>query len=182
MKPLSQLILVLASGLFLAGCGGDQHDDLRKWMAESSKDMKGKLEPLPELKPFPIITYEAKDRLDPFSAGRIEPEKAEAGGGKKPDFDRPKEELEKFALENLNFIGILNQSKSKNRYALIQANNGVVYKAVMGNYLGQNFGRIVDITESEVVLIETVKDPTGQTKDWIERQSTLQLQEGVKGK
>ncbi|MEW6163932.1 MAG: pilus assembly protein PilP [Pseudomonadota bacterium] len=164
----------------LSGCGSGEHEDVKRWMSDSSRDLRGRVPPLPELRPFPIVSYETADLLDPFNAGRIEPEKKD-GGGKKPDFDRPREQLESFPLESLQFIGVVSKNKGGMRYALIQVDN-VVYQAGKGNYVGQNFGYIVDITDNEVMLIETVQDPTGQSAEWVERPATLQLQEGTQGK
>jgi type IV pilus assembly protein PilP len=119
--------------------------------------------------------------MDPFSANRVEPEKKESGGGARPDFDRPKEQLESYPLEALHYVGVVSKGKGKSRHALILA-EGVVYPAGVGNYLGQNFGRITAISDSEITLKEIVQDPSGQSTDWVERQATLQLQEGLREK
>lgn len=176
VRTLSPL-LILA---LLVGCGGGEHEDIKKWMEESSRDLRGRVPPLPELKPFPIISYEAHDQMDPFTPGRVEPEKKE-GGGMKPDFDRPREQLENFPLESLHFVGLMNKNKGKTRHALIQV-DGVIYQVGKGNYLGQSYGRISEITDSEIILKEIVQDPSGQTTDWVERQAALQLQEGPQNK
>jgi type IV pilus assembly protein PilP len=170
------VVLMVALGLY--GCGGGDHEDIKQWMDESSRDLRGRAPPLPELKPFPIISYDANDQMDPFSPGRVEPEKKEGGGGTKPDFDRPREQLENYPLEALHYVGVMSKGKGQSRYALILA-EGIVYPAEVGNYLGQNFGRISAITDSEIVLKEIVQDPSGQSTDWVERQATLQLQEGL---
>lgn len=183
MKPTRapiQALSLLVSMALLAGCGSGGHEDIKQWMEESSRDMRGRVPPLPELKPFPIISYEAHDQMDPFTPGRVEPEKKE-GGGAKPDFDRPREQLESFPLESLRFVGLMNKDKGKKKHALIQVDS-VVYQVGKGNYLGQSYGRIVDITDSEIILKEIVQDPSGQTTDWVERQVTLQLQEGSQNK
>lgn len=179
MRPLCALGLIPAF-IFLAGCGSGEHEDIKQWMADSSRDLRGGVPPLPELKPFPIVSYDASNLADPFSAGRIEPEKKETGG-KKPDFDRPKEQLENFPLESLSFIGVVSKKKADTRRALILV-DGVVYQVGKGNHMGQNFGRIVSVDDEQIKLIETVQDPTGQTRDWVEREMTLQLQEGGQNK
>lgn len=175
--------LVLSGALagMLLGCGGGEHEDVKEWMAESSRDLKGNVPPLPELRPFPVVSYNASDRLDPFSSMRIEPERKEGAGANMPDFDRPREQLESFPLETISFIGIVSKSKSKAKHALVQV-DGVVYQVGRGNYMGQNFGRISEVSDTEIVLKEIVQDPSGQTADWVERQMTLQLQEGAQGK
>ena len=172
--------LCLVAALILTGCGGADHQDLRSWMEASSRDLPRRIPPLPELKPFPIVSYESAGMPDPFSAGRVEPDKKE-GGGRKPDFDRPKEQLEAYPLDAIKFIGLVSKGKGQVRHALIQA-EGLMFQTGKGNYLGQNFGRITGISDSEITLVEIVQDPTGQTTDWVERQVTLQLHEGAQGK
>lgn len=179
MSAPKLVLSVLLAGV-LVGCGSGEHEDIKQWMADASKDLRGRVPPLPELKPFPVVSYEAKDNLDPFSPTRIEPERKD-GGGHKPDFDRPREQLESFPLESMQFVGVVSKNKGDARYALIKV-DGVVYQAGKGNYIGQNFGHIVAVTDTEIVLVETVQDPSGQSADWVERQATLQLQEGVQGK
>lgn len=172
-------VLIMAS-MLLVGCGGGEHEDVKLWMDEASRDLRGKVQALPELKPFPVVSYGASDQFDPFNAGRVDPERKDAGGNK-PDFDRPKEQLESYPLESLSFVGVVTKSKSGARHALIEA-DGVIHQVGKGNYLGQNFGRIVAVSENEVQLVETVQDPSGQSTEWVERDMTLQLQEGLRGK
>lgn len=178
MTSLRMLPLMMV--LLLMGCGDGGQEALKQWMEESARDLKGGVPPLPELKPFPVVAYEAADNPDPFNPARIEPER-KGGGANKPDLDRPREQLENFPLESIKYIGLVEKSKTKTRYALVQV-DGVVYQVTKGNYMGQNFGRIVAISPDEIVLREIVQDPSGQTSDWIEREVTLQLQEGAQGK
>lgn len=179
MKP-SIGKFVMACAVLLTGCGEGKHEDIKLWMDEASRDLRGRVQALPELKPFPVVSYSSSDQPDPFSVGRVDPERKDTGGNK-PDFDRPREQLENYPLESLDFIGVVTKNKSGARHALIQV-DGVVYQVGKGNYLGQNFGRIVAINESEVLLVETVQDPSGQSTEWVERDMTLQLQEGLQGK
>jgi type IV pilus assembly protein PilP len=180
MRLFGLLAVVMLS--MLAGCAGE-HEDIKRWMDESSRDLRGKIPPLPELRPFPVVSYEgAGESSDPFSASRLEPEKKESSGGaNKPDFDRPREQLESFPLESLQFIGVISKNKGKEHRALIKV-DGVIYQAGKGNYLGQNYGRITEINDTEVILKENLQDPSGQTADWVERLATLQLLDGAAGK
>lgn len=178
---MRSLLLGMATMGMLAGCGDAGQSELRQWMEESARDLKGGIPPLPELRPFPVVSYEGGDKIDPFNSLRIEPERKETGGANKPDFDRPKEQLESYPLEAIKFIGVVDKTRSKTRHALVQA-DGVVFQVGKGNYMGQNFGRIVNITPSEIVLKEIVQDPSGQTSDWVEREMTLQLIEASQGK
>lgn len=173
MKRIALALIVLA-GLALTACSSEEHQDIKLWMNEVTKDMKGRVPPLPEIKPFPIVSYEAAELMDPFNPAKIEPEKKPdggGGGGVKPDFNRFKEPLEVYALESLKMIGLIQKGSMKN--AIIRADK-TVYLVKIGNYMGQNFGIITDITSSEVQLREQVQDPSG---DWVERTTALPLQE-----
>jgi type IV pilus assembly protein PilP len=160
--------------VFLAGCGGDEHQDLRQWMSEASKDMRGKVQPIPEIKPFPIVSYDAADLPEPFSPSKVVPEKRTSGGGIQPDFDRPREPLEAYPLESLKMVGVVR--KGKVLYALIQADS-TIHQVKVGNHMGQSFGTITSISEAQLSVKELVQDPSGQTADWVERLATLQLQD-----
>ena len=171
MKRRALLWVVMAVALALvAGCGGESHQDLRAWMQEQGKGVKGKLDPLPQVKPYEPFAYNAFDLPDPFKPRKIEPVK---GGSKlAPDLNRRKEPLEAYPLESLQMVGTLQRGKST--YALVRTTDKDVYQIKVGNYMGQNFGVVVEITDGEVRLKELVQDGAG---DWTERTSTLQLAE-----
>jgi type IV pilus assembly protein PilP len=162
-------IICCAVGLLVA-CGGESHQDLRAWMQDQGKGVKGKLDPLPQVKPYEPFTYNAFDLPDPFKPRKIEPAK---GGSKlAPDLNRRKEPLESFPLESLQMVGTL--QRGKNTYALVRTTDKDIYQIKIGNYLGQNFGVVVQISEGEVQVRELVQDGAG---DWTERSSTIQLAE-----
>lgn len=165
---------VLGSLLLLAGCGGEQYGDLKEELNALTKDLKGKVEPLPVVKPYEPVPYEVSDLPDPFGTAKFETVARGAGTGSsklKPDESRPKEPLEAFALESLKMVGTLQQGKVT--YALIRADVSL-YRIKAGNYLGQNFGLVTDVSETEVKLRELVQDASG---DWTEREGAIQLQE-----
>ncbi|MEI7428921.1 MAG: pilus assembly protein PilP [Betaproteobacteria bacterium] len=173
MKKIS----VALACLVLMACSGAEHDDLRQWMSEASKDIKGRIPPLPKVKPYEPVSYDTGNLLDPFKPGKIGLEqKKSGGGGLRPDMDRPREPLEAYPLESLKYVGVM--TKKKISYAIIQV-DGSLYQVRVNNYMGQNFGVISKLTESEVVLKELIQDSAG---DWVERESTLLLQgqEGIK--
>ena len=58
-------------------------------------------------------------------------------------------------------------------YALLKVDN-LLYQVKQGDYLGQNYGKITKISETDVSLREIVQDASGE---WVERISALQLQE-----
>ena len=160
--------LVLVLVLMAAGCGGDPNQELRQWMDEQAKTLKGKVDPLPVVKPYIPFTYNAFDLPDPFKPRKIEP----ARGSSKlaPDLNRRKEPLESYPIESLRMVGTLQQDKTM--YALVRTNDKNVYQVRVGNYMGQNFGIITGIGEGEIRLRELVQDSSG---DWAERQSRLLL-------
>lgn len=163
-------LLLLASCVVLAGCA-DEHEDMQAWMNEQAAGMRGMVKPLPEIQPFPVVAYEAAALIEPFKASRIEPERRLSGGGLRPDPDRRREPLEAYPLETLQMVGVLTRDKVS--YALVQADKSL-YQVRVGNYIGQDYGVVTAITEAEVSLRELVEDVNG---DWVERTSSLQLQE-----
>lgn len=161
---------IVVAALLLAGCGGESHQDLRDWMRDQGKGAQGKLEPLPQIRPYEPFAYNAFDLPDPFKPRKIEPTK---GASKlAPDLTRRKEPLEAFPLESLTMVGTL--EKNKTVYALVRTPERDVYQIRAGNYVGQNYGVVTGIVENEVKLRELVQDGAG---DWTERSSTLQLQQ-----
>lgn len=165
MRHLAPLLIMLS----LAGCGGSGMDDLQTFVEESGKDMQGKIEPLPEVKVYEAFAYDAFDLPDPFKPRKLS---TGGGGGMQPDLTRPKEPLENFSLETLKMVGVL--SKNGVTHAVIKTPDNAIYHVKKGNYVGQNFGLITQIGDSEVSLREIVQDSAG---DWSERTSTLILQE-----
>jgi type IV pilus assembly protein PilP len=162
------LALGLSAGLALAGCGGESHQDLRAWMNEQGKGARGKLDPLPQVKPYEPFAYNAFDLPDPFKPRKIEP--AKGGGRLAPDLTRRREPLEAYPLEALNMVGTL--EKGKTVYALVRTPEKDLYQVRQGNYLGQNFGVITGVSDAEIRLKELVQDSAG---DCAERSITLQL-------
>lgn len=168
------LILTLAC-IGLVSCG-EQHSDLRQFVKESDNLPHGNIPPLPEVKPYEPFSYNAYDLLDPFKPRKIESPKNAAGGGIQPNLTRRKEPLEAYPLENLRMVGTLQQNKVI--YALIKGPDNSLYRVKTGNYMGQDFGLITEISESAIKLKEILQDGGG---DWTERVSTLNLiDEGTK--
>ena len=165
MKRLAGILFVLG----LTGCSIGGMDDLQTFVAETGKDMQGKIEPLPAVKAYEPFTYNAFDLPDPFKPRKLS---TGGGGGMQPDLNRPKEPLESFSLETLKMVGML--SKQGVIHAVIKTPDNAIYHVKKGNYVGQNFGLVTQISDSEVTLREIVQDSAG---DWSERTSTLNLQE-----
>ena len=167
---MKRLIVPIAVAM-LAGCSSEI-DELKTFVRESEKGLPRRVEPLPAVKPFEPFTYEGFDLPDPFKPRKLTPPKeGGAGGGLAPDLNRRKEPLEAFPLEQLKMVGTLSQGKDT--YALVRADK-TLYRVKKGNYMGQNFGLITEVTEGEIKLKEIVQDSAG---DWAERQSVLPLLE-----
>ena len=163
-------LVIVGVATALVGCGGESHQDLRIWMADQGKGARGKLDPLPQIKPYDPFAYNAFDLPDPFKPRKIEPTK---GASKlAPDLTRRKEPLEAYPLESLAMVGTL--ERNKQTYALVRTPDRDIYQIRAGNYLGQNFGVVTGIGEGEIKLKELIQDGAG---DWTERSSTLQLQQ-----
>ena len=168
MIKRAAVVFAVASA-FVAGCGGESHQDLRAWMADQGKNQKGRLEPLPQIKPYEPFAYNAFDLPDPFKPRKIET--AKGNSRLAPDLARRREPLEAYPLESLSMVGTLERGKGV--YALVRTPEKDVYQVRPGNYMGQNFGVVTTITDSEIKLKELVQDGSG---DWSERTSTLNLQ------
>lgn len=168
-----RLIYVALVSVLLYGCGGEEYQDLRDFVKNSGADMRGKIEPPPEVKPYEYFAYNNETNLpNPFKP-RKQDARAGAGSGiSQPDLDRPKEALEEFPLESLKMVGYLYQNKVG--YAVIRATDNKLYRVKAGNHLGLNFGLIKEVTDSSVIIKELVQDSSG---DWTERDSSLQLME-----
>jgi type IV pilus assembly protein PilP len=166
------LAILLLSVLMLSGCSGQKEDDLDHWMKGRKAQIKGKVEPLPELKKYEPYNYNADGSLnDPFK-GRSAAGKEGHPTGLQPDFKRQKEPLESFPLESLKFVGYLEQGKKG--VALIAAPDKAVYQVRAGNYMGQNYGLVTNLNQDEVTVKEMVQDGTGE---YTERRVTINPQE-----
>lgn len=166
-------LIILLGCLALAGCGERHLDEVKKFVKDSDKLPSGRVPPLPEVKPYEPFTYDAFNLIDPFKPRKIEPPKMAAGaGGIQPDFNRRKEALEAYPLENLKMVGTLQQKKMM--HALVKSPDNNLFRVRAGNYLGQNFGRVTAITETTIMLKEIVQDSSGT---WEEKEQALQLDE-----
>jgi len=158
----------------LSGCGGDM-DELRQWMEQQRKEAKPSVTPLLPPKKFLPQPYESSAAVDPFSTQKltvaVKQEAAQPNSLLTAEMNRRKEPLEAYPLDSMAMVGSL--TRDNRRYALLRVDN-LLYQVKAGEYLGQNFGRITKISETEITLREVVQDAAGE---WIERTSTLQLQE-----
>lgn len=154
----------------LIGCGGGEQDELRQWMREETKDLRGRVAPLPQVKPYEPVAYDASGLVDPFRSSKLRVDEKQRGGGLQPDLNRNKEPLEAYPLESIKYVGSVTKNKQTQAIVLV---DGALHQVRVGNYMGQNFGVVTRISEAEMSLRELVQDPAG---DWIERISALMLQ------
>lgn len=171
MRPL---LISLAAVLGLSACSADQ-DELRQWMEQQRKEAKPSVTPLLPPKKFLPQPYESGAGVDPFSTQKlsvaIRQEAAQPNSLLTAEVNRRKEPLEAYPLDSMGMVGSL--TRDNRRYALLRVDN-LLYQVKAGDYLGQNFGRITKISETEITLREIVQDAAGE---YVERMSTLQLQE-----
>jgi type IV pilus assembly protein PilP len=168
MRTLQVSALIFACAALVSGCGGGGDDDLRAWMAEQGASSRGKIDPIPPIRPYEAFTYNAFGQNDPFKPRKIESAKGTRG----PDLARRKEALEAFPLETLTMVGSLQRGRAL--IGLVKASDNRVFQVRQGNYMGQNFGVITSISESDISLKELFQDGAG---DWVERQTKMMLQE-----
>ncbi|MDH3748178.1 MAG: pilus assembly protein PilP [Gammaproteobacteria bacterium] len=163
--------IVLLAALGLSACGGDS-DDLDQYINEIKARPGGRIEPLPEITPYEVFTYvaDAEGLRSPFMPDT--PQAAGPAGGTRPDPERPREFLEAFPLDTLRMVGTLNLGETA--YGLVQTSDGLIHRVIPGNYLGQNDGRIVDISESEIQIVEIISDGIG---GYVERDAAIGLRD-----
>lgn len=167
---------VVLAAMALGGCGGDGMEDLRGYVEKIKTRPGGRVEPIPEVRPFEFFGYSDDGRPSPFAPWVDQPAASKfsraAAGGLQPDLNRRKEPLESYPLDGLKLVGTLDRGKQK--WALIAAPDKIVYRVTVGNHLGQADGRIVSIGEDKLTLMEIVPDGQG---GWVERQAVLALAE-----
>lgn len=178
MKSLPVWIAAAVLLIGLMGCTSSGQDELREWMQVERSNIKPQVKPIPEPTKFIPQAYLGERLLQPFSDEKLvgvlkgnEVMPAANSALIAPELERRKQPLEAYPLDSMAMVGSLNRLGQL--VALIKVDN-LLYQVRPGQYLGQNYGRITRISETEVVLREIVQDAVG---DWIERPAALQLQE-----
>lgn len=179
-----RLLWSLFLSVLLFGCGSGNHEDIREWMKENSKDLRGKVQTLPEIKPPPVLDYNPGDLASPFSTDKIFAADIVAGsgriglpsGGPKP-LNPDAYPMTKYPLEAIRFLGTIVVNKELR--ALVAGDRDPVRQVRVGDYLGQNFGKVVQIEPPKddslgrILLKETVLDKG----IWTERDARLPPQD-----
>jgi len=174
-----KLLLALAAAAALSACADSEQEEIQQWMQEQRAATRPQVTPIPEPKRFTPQAYTQETTIEPFSQQKLvvalKRDAQQAGTASaallQPELSRRKEPLEAYPLDAMAMVGSL--IKQGQPVALLKVEN-LLYQVKPGNYLGQNYGRITKVTETEVVLRELVQDAAGE---WVERTSTLQLQE-----
>ena len=166
----------LMLSLLISGCG-ENTEDLKRFTTEQREKVKGRVEKLPDIKTYKEHAYNPSSLSDPFNSSIFDPEEpaiieVSEENGIQPDPNRPREVLEKYDLDSLRMVGILEQNDTT--WALIKSPDGTIHRVKHGNYLGRNHGRITAITSTQINLIEIVPDGL---KRYVEREATVALSE-----
>ena len=167
---LARLLALVALASALSACGG-RNSDLQAYIDDVKARPGGRIEPLPQVRPAPTFVYVPGNRRSPFVADtpqrRVSDDPNSVVG---PDPNRPREHLEQFPLDTLEMVGTLADRRAS--FGLVQTKDGLVYRVTVGDHMGQNYGRIVAITDSEIQLVEIISDGLG---GYLERPAKIGL-------
>ena len=173
--------LLLLSSIFLVACSGSSDiTDLQDFVAKTTSQPQGRVQPLPEFKPYSAFVYSASALRSPFESPVAYEEMTSRVDDlvEPPNSNRPRQALENFQLSELLLVGTLAKDQDGELKALIKTDAGNVHVVEQGAYMGKNHGRIINIEESKIELIEVVPNGSG---GWISRPQTLSLNSSVGG-
>ncbi|RTL56883.1 MAG: hypothetical protein EKK46_03780 [Rhodocyclaceae bacterium] len=179
MNANLRVIFYFLISLLLASCGGGEPEDVRLWMTESTKDMRGKVPPLPEIKAMPVITYEPGELIPPFNTEKLFAEEAKSAqiarnGGPKP-LNPDAYPMTRVPLEAIRLVGTMLIGKEVT--AIMTIDREAPRRVRVGDYVGQNFGRVTsiklasDLNDGEVTVKETVLEKGV----WVEKESRVAM-------
>lgn len=172
-KVIPGIAALLAVSLLLSGCSESSIDDLEQFISEA-KMKKGQVEPLPRFQPAETYVYSAMELKDPFETWKSEVKASKevnnVVSGIRPNVNRRKEVLENYPLDTLRMIGSVEFKEE--RWGLVKAPDGIIYRVKPDNYLGQNYGKVIEVMENKLILTEIVPDGLG---GWQERQASLSV-------
>ncbi len=165
--------VMMASGLVLAACASRDFSDLDAFMASKRDRPGGIIAPIPTFKAYEAFSYSATTLRSPFDqpVEVREITQLQAISAIKPDESRAKEFLEQYTFDSLRMVGTL--ERDGNNWTLIMDPDGGVHRVTLGNYLGRHHGRIVEMTDTFVAVVEIVSD--GTEDGWVERPRTIKL-------
>ena len=174
-KQLRIIAGVAIVSVMLTACN-QSVDDLDKYIASVKARPAEPITPIPPVKTYVPYEYHGLEGRDPFLQSISEgsdDDRSTKGTGPRPDFGRPKEYLERYELDTLSMVGTFANDDSY--WSLIRDPEGVIHRVPVGNYIGKNHGKVVEITETEVYLSELISDGAD---GWLVRQASIDLGEG----
>jgi type IV pilus assembly protein PilP len=166
---VARWVLMLGALLLLSGCTRGM-SDLRDWVAQEKGKKGAPIPPLPVIKTFETFQYTDEGKRDPFSASTAETRPSSTASGPRPDEGRAKQPLEMFALDSLKMVGTVGTGAGME--ALVKDPGGVIHRVQRNEYMGQNYGRVLDIAEDHIDLVELVSNGNG---GWMERSASIGL-------
>jgi len=172
-----KLIIISITSLLLISCGMT-NSDVKQVIEKTKRENVSKMEELPKLQEYEQISYESDKLNDPFDIPVVQqmlakkPAEIEAIKiqQRRPDYDRPREYLENYSLDTLIMVGTL--KKRGEMWALVVDRSGIIHRVREGNYLGQNSGKIIKITEDKIALDEIISDQQG---GWVTRNASVNV-------
>jgi type IV pilus assembly protein PilP len=165
---VARLLLMLGFALIVSGCTRGT-SDLRDWIAQEKAKKGAPITPLPVIKTFETFKYNDQDKRDPFSPSPTELEPT-GGSGPRPDANRSREPLETFSLDSLKMVGTVGVGTAIE--VLIKDPGGVIHRVHRGEYMGQNYGHVIAISDDHIDLVELVSNGNG---GWMERPASVAL-------
>jgi type IV pilus assembly protein PilP len=176
-----RLPLLMTAVALLAGCAQSNEAELRAWMNDVRQQIRPVVQTVPEPKEFIPYSYESRTQADPFDVQKVvmavsrQQQVRATASSIRPDLDRRREVLEGYSLDQIKMVGTMRQNNVD--VALLNT-GGATHLVRVGNYVGQNFGQVTKISETEVLIKEIVQDAAGE---WVERPARLELQETARG-
>ena len=164
---ISCMALACAGYVALTACSSAD-DELARFVEDTKKEPGGRVDPLPEIKPYETFVYAASDLRSPFLPSS--PGSGAGLAGVRPDQKRNREFLEQYSLDTLKMVGTLHQGGRI--YGLVQTKDGLIHRVALGNYVGQNDGKVSAVTDAKIAVVEIVPDGLG---GYMERQAAITL-------
>lgn len=179
MKHIAQQARLVAGmmlvAVMLSACTQNM-DDLNEYIAAVKARPADPISPIPPVKTYTPYEYDGLSGRNPFRASiseGVDDVRSTAGTGPRPDFERPKEYLERYELDTLSMVGTF--SKEESYWALVRDPEGVIHRVPVGDYIGRNHGQVVNISNSQLGLSELISDGAG---GWLVREASIALGEG----